>query len=288
MKKENFMRKLTINLCILLLTNLLCSLNLLGKDHKSGSNLIQEIYQQSDLTKFCPLIVLELYGPDCGACIMFKKEYEKLAQEHPDVKFLKINSVKHPEIASKYKITSFPSFVFLANNNTDKPLKIVVGAKREDLKKAIKEFTTTKTQNAKQSASSSSNQATTTNTGSTTNTASTSSAPQPTNNIIDISSQDQLDELLKNSSTPVILDYHAEGWCGPCKMYKSLFGTLAAQYPKFQFIKANHDVKPNQSIGTKYGVTGFPTTIIFVNGQKTKTITGINLAEIQKELNALS
>lgn len=287
------MHKLTINLCLLLLTNLLCPLNSLGKDHKSGSNLIKEISQKSDLTKFCPLIVLELYGPDCGACIMFKKEYEKLAQEHPHVKFLKINSVKHPELASLYKITAFPSFVFLANNNTDKPLKIVVGAKREELKKAIKEFTTTKDKPAKQVASNNTNQTAATNatinTGSTTSNSSTApNTPQPANNIIDITSQDQLDELLKSSSSPVILDYHAEGWCGPCKMYKNLFGTLAMQYPKLTFVKANHDVVPNQAIGTKYGVTGFPTTIIFVNGQKTKSITGINLAEIQKELNSLS
>ena len=75
---------------------------------------------------------------------------------------------------------------------------------------------------------------------------------------------DNFEQEVINSSTPVLVDYWAE-WCGPCKMIAPLLDEVAEQYAgKLKVTKLNIDDNPRTP--PKYGIRGIPTIMIFKDG----------------------
>ncbi len=54
----------------------------------------------------------------CPPCRAIKPVYEKLSNEFEDIQFLKIDIDQNDQAAIAYKITSVPTFVFMADNKT--------------------------------------------------------------------------------------------------------------------------------------------------------------------------
>ena len=52
----------------------------------------------------------------CPPCRAIKPVYEKLSTEFPNIQFLKIDIDQNEKAAVDYKITSVPTFVFIAGN----------------------------------------------------------------------------------------------------------------------------------------------------------------------------
>ena len=79
-------------------------------------------------------------------------------------------------------------------------------------------------------------------------------------------------ELVINSSTPVLVDYWAE-WCGPCKMIAPVLDEVATEYQgKITVVKLNIDESPKTP--QHFGVRGIPTLMIFKNGEVEATKVG--------------
>ena len=56
------------------------------------------------------------------------------------------------------------------------------------------------------------------------------------------------EELVENSSIPVMVDFWAD-WCGPCKMIAPTLDQLAEEYDgKVLFAKVDVDSNPNLSV----------------------------------------
>ena len=80
------------------------------------------------------------------------------------------------------------------------------------------------------------------------------------------------EELVLNSSTPVLVDFWSE-WCGPCRAVGPILDEIANEHgDKIKIVKLNTDEE--SAIAIKYGITSIPTLNVFVNGEVVKTIIG--------------
>jgi thioredoxin 1 len=75
------------------------------------------------------------------------------------------------------------------------------------------------------------------------------------------------------SDTPVLVDFHAV-WCGPCKMLAPIVQKLADDFEgKLKVGKVDIDAAPK--LAQKYGIRSVPTVMVFQNGEKTASHTGL-------------
>ncbi len=85
-------------------------------------------------------------------------------------------------------------------------------------------------------------------------------------------SQDNFATEVKQSSTPVLVDFWAE-WCGPCKAIAPTLDELAESYVgKLKIAKVNVD--QNQELAAEHGVRAIPTLLIFKNGEVKEQMVG--------------
>ncbi len=85
-------------------------------------------------------------------------------------------------------------------------------------------------------------------------------------------SDDDFEEQVLKSDTPVLVDYWAE-WCGPCKMIAPVLDEIAEEYAgKLKIAKLNIDDNPQTP--PKYGIRGIPTLMLFKNGSVEATKVG--------------
>ena len=71
-------------------------------------------------------VIVDFYADWCGPCKMIAPLFEELANEHTDVSFYKLNVDKAPDIASKYGVSTIPTFAAFKNGEL---LRSIIGAK---------------------------------------------------------------------------------------------------------------------------------------------------------------
>ncbi|MCK5877461.1 MAG: thioredoxin [Candidatus Marithrix sp.] len=82
--------------------------------------------------------------------------------------------------------------------------------------------------------------------------------------VISVTDDNFTHEVLE-SDVPVLVDYWDE-WCVPCKSIAIILDEIAEIYiDKLKIVKLNSGKNPN--ITSKYGVRGFPTLMLFINGE---------------------
>jgi len=87
----------------------------------------------------------------------------------------------------------------------------------------------------------------------------------------DISTK-EFDELLADTTVPIILDLWAE-WCHPCKRIKPYLEEIAESHSgTIQVARVNVDHYPE--LAARYGVMGIPTVIFFKDGKEVARLIG--------------
>jgi thioredoxin 1 len=86
-----------------------------------------------------------------------------------------------------------------------------------------------------------------------------------------VTSENFQDEVVK-SALPVLLDFTAE-WCPPCKMLEPIVDEIAKKYAAFMRV-GKLDIDANPDLPEMFDVWGFPTLILFKEGQPVERIVG--------------
>jgi thioredoxin 1 len=81
--------------------------------------------------------------------------------------------------------------------------------------------------------------------------------------MIELTSQEDFESLLKNEKRPIILDFYAS-WCGPCKKIAPYFEDLSQMYKNVCFVKVNCDVADD--VSENFHVENLPTFVLLKNG----------------------
>ena len=76
----------------------------------------------------------------------------------------------------------------------------------------------------------------------------------------------ELNELIKKGN--VVVDFHGEKWCGPCKQFAPVFEKVAASTPNVIFVKVDVDKFWPQDIRS------VPTVAFYIDGKKVLTKVG--------------
>ena len=64
-------------------------------------------------------------------------------------------------------------------------------------------------------------------------------------------------EQVLDSGSPVVVDFHGEAWCVPCRRFAPTFAKTADEVDKAVFVKINVD-EADQSIGAPFGFLSVP------------------------------
>jgi thioredoxin 2 len=94
---------------------------------------------------------------------------------------------------------------------------------------------------------------------------------------IEMSSSQDFDRLIAQSSLPIVVDYWAP-WCGPCRMVAPELQKVAArQAGRVLVVKVNTDALSD--LGQRFNVRSIPTLAIFSGGREVARVAGARPAQ---------
>ena len=99
---------------------------------------------------------------------------------------------------------------------------------------------------------------------------------------IDVNEDDfALRVITASTGTPVLTDFWAD-WCPPCRALTPVLERLADEYAG-RFTLAKIEADENMKLAGRYQLRGFPTAILFVNGEPVDRFSGARTPDYVRE-----
>jgi thioredoxin len=87
------------------------------------------------------------------------------------------------------------------------------------------------------------------------------------NNGVNHVDDNNIDEIIRSSPIPVLVDFSADAWCRPCQVMNPLYEELSHEYVnRVLFLKINTDHNPKSS--AKFRIFSVPTFMMFNKGNR--------------------
>ncbi len=86
------------------------------------------------------LVIVDFFATWCPPCQRLGQQLPKLAAEHPNVKFIKVDVELNESLAASFGVSSIPHIVFLKFDETLKTLDTVTGFNMNKIVQNINNF----------------------------------------------------------------------------------------------------------------------------------------------------
>lgn len=77
---------------------------------------IISLEQLNETTENNETVLIDIWAEWCGPCKMIAPVVDAIANEHANVKVVKIDADSNPEILAKYGVRSIPTLLYFKNN----------------------------------------------------------------------------------------------------------------------------------------------------------------------------
>jgi len=183
---------------------------------------------------------VEFFAPWCGHCKHLAPEYEIVGEafgKSKDVVIAKVDADAHKELGNRFDVHGYPTLKWFPKGSTT-PEDYNGGRTADDIVAFVNEKAGT---NAR--------------------------IKKPASDVT-VLTDANFDKIVLDGTKDVLVEFYAP-WCGHCKHLAPVWEKLATAFENEKnIVVANIDADKYRDIGSRYGVTGFPTIKYFPKASK--------------------